>query len=98
MPGKPAWAGFFFGASGRTLSLGGERPLLALQGEGLANGKGFAGDCESEGSRMAKRWFDEQEADMRRHRGVRSPKSLKPKTCTELCGVDPTDISVKVGA
>ena len=90
--------GFFFGASGRTRSLGGERPLLALQGEELADGKGIACDCESEGSRMAKRWFDEQEADMRRHRGVRSPKFLKPKTCTELGGVDPTDISVTVVA
>lgn len=59
----------FFGAPGMAHSLGSESPLLALQGEELANGKGFAGDCESEGSRMAKRWFDEQEADMRRHRG-----------------------------
>lgn len=46
---------------------------------------------------MAKRWFDEQEVDMRRCGRVRSPKSLKPKTCTECHGVDPTDISVKVG-
>jgi hypothetical protein len=79
-------------------SLGGESPLLALQGEELAKGKGFAGDCESEGSRQAKRWSDEQEADMRRRSGVRSPKSPKPETCTERYGVDPTDISVKVGA
>lgn len=56
--------------------LGGESPLLALQGEELAEGRGFVGDCESEGSRMAKRWSDEQEADMRRRNGVRSPKSL----------------------
>ena len=47
---------------------------------------------------MAKRWSDEQEADMRRRSGVRSPKSPKPKTCTERYDVDPTDISVKVGA
>ena len=46
---------------------------------------------------MAKRWFDEQEVDMRRCGRVRSPKSLKPQTCTECHGVDPTDISVKVG-
>ncbi len=47
---------------------------------------------------MAKRWSDEQEADTRRHRGVRSPNSLKPDAYTEDDGVDPTDISVKVGA
>ncbi len=47
---------------------------------------------------MAKRWPDEQEADMRRCTGVRWPNSLKPETCTERCGVYPTGISVKVGA
>jgi hypothetical protein len=46
---------------------------------------------------MAKRWLDEQEADTRRHAGVRRPKSPKPETCTERHGVDPTGISVKVG-
>ncbi len=60
---KAARAGYFSGAPGRAHLLGGESPLLARQGEQLANGKGFAGDCESEGSRMAKRWPDEQEAD-----------------------------------
>ena len=88
----------FFGAPGRAHLLGGVSPLLARQGEELANGKGFAGDCESEGSRMAKRWPDEQEADTRRCTGVRWPKSSKPKTCTERYDVDPTGISVKVGA
>ena len=66
--------------------------------EELAAGKGFAGDCESEGSRRAKRWPDEQEADIGRRTGVRCPKSSKPETCTERCDVDPTGISVKVGA
>ena len=47
---------------------------------------------------MAKRWPDEQEADMRRRSGVRSPISSKPETCTERCDVDPAGISVKVGA
>ena len=88
--------GSSFGAPGRTHLIGGESPLLARQGEELAKGKGFAGDCESEGSRTAKRWPDVQEADTRRRTGVRSPKSSKPKTCTET--VDPTGISVKVGA
>ena len=46
---------------------------------------------------MAKRWPDSRRADMRRRIGVRCPKSLKPETCTERCGVDPTGISVKVG-
>ena len=74
---------FFLGAPGRAHLLGGESPLLARQGEELARGKGFAGDCESEGSPMAKRWPDEQEADMRRRTGERWPNSPKPKTCTE---------------
>ena len=47
---------------------------------------------------MAKRWPDEQEADTRRRIGVRCPTSSKPETCTEWCDVDPTGISVKVGA
>lgn len=47
---------------------------------------------------MAKRWPDEQEADMRRRIGVRWRYSLKPETCTERYDVDPTGISVKVGA
>src|SRR5665647_1193439 len=96
------WAGpvpaFFFGAPGRAHLLGGKSPLLARQGEELAQDKGFAGDRESEGSLVAKRWPDEQEADMRRRIGVRWPNSSKPETCTERCGVDPTGISVKVGA
>jgi len=72
-PRSSLMPGVFNSASGRAYSLGGESPLLALQGEELANGKGFAGDCESKGSRMAKRWFDEQEVDMRRYGRVRSP-------------------------
>jgi len=47
---------------------------------------------------MAKRWRDEQEADTRRRCGVSRPKYAKPDTCTERSGVDPTRISVKVGA
>jgi hypothetical protein len=74
---------FFFGAPGRAHLLGGESPLLARQGEELARGKGFAGDCESEGSPMAKRWPDEQEADTRRRARVRWQSLPKPKTCTE---------------
>ncbi|WP_255503042.1 group II intron maturase-specific domain-containing protein [Cupriavidus sp. UME77] len=35
---------------------------------------------------------------MRRCIGARWPESPKPSTCTERCGVDPTGISVKVGA
>jgi len=31
-------------------------------GKGIANGKGVAGDCESEGSRMANLWSDEQKS------------------------------------
>ena len=90
--------GRFHCAPGRALLLGGESPLPARQGERLADGKGYAGDRGSEGSRMAKRWPDEQEADTRRRIGVRWPNSLKPGTCTERCGVYPTGISVKAGA
>ena len=46
----------------------------------------------------AKRWPDEQEADRRRHGGVRRRISSKPETCTERRDVYPTGISVKVGA
>ena len=38
------------------------------------------------------------EADTRRYSGVRRPISSKPDTCTERCDVDPTGLSVKVGA
>lgn len=40
----------FIGAPGRARSLRGESPPHTRQGEVLARGKGFAGDCESEGS------------------------------------------------
>src|SRR5690606_38520364 len=56
-------SGFFVCAPGRAHPLEGASPLLARQGEELAHGKGFAGDRESEGSRVAKRWPDAQEAD-----------------------------------
>ncbi len=35
---------------------------------------------------------------MRRHGGARRPISSKPETCTERRDVNPTGISVKVGA
>ncbi len=35
---------------------------------------------------------------MRRHGGVRQPLLLKPETCTERRDVNPTGMSVKVGA
>ncbi|SDW30545.1 hypothetical protein SAMN05443545_101553 [Aidingimonas halophila] len=41
----------------------------------------------------AKRWSEEQEADTRRHDGVRWLKSSKPGTCTERHDVNPTGIS-----
>ncbi len=48
---KPALTGgIFYGAPGRAHSLRGESPPHTRQGEVLARGKGFAGDCESEGS------------------------------------------------
>lgn len=59
----------FVGAPGRAHPLGGVSPLLARQGEELAEGKGYLGDRGSEGSWMAKRWPDEQEADEACQRG-----------------------------
>ena len=83
---------------GRAHLLGGESPLLARQGEELAERQGCSGRLEIWRKPKAKRWPDEQEADTRRRCGVRRPISSKPNTCTEHNGVDPTGISVKVGA
>src|ERR1700681_2869521 len=46
-----ASARFFCGAPGRAHSLGGESPLHSRHGQVLAEGNGFPGDRESEGSR-----------------------------------------------
>ena len=89
---------FFIGAPGRAHSLGGESPLLARQGEELAERQGCRGRLRIWRKPKAKRWPDEQEADKRRHGGVRRPISSKPETCTERRNVNPTGISVKVGA
>lgn len=43
--------GLFLGAPGRAHSLGGESPLHSRHGQVLAEGNGFPGDRESEGSR-----------------------------------------------
>ena len=45
---------------------------------------------------LAKRWLDEQEADIRHGMWVRLHKSSNPDTCTEACYVYRTGISVKV--
>jgi hypothetical protein len=42
---------FLFGAPDRAHSLGGESPLHSRHGQVLAEGNGFPGDRESEGSR-----------------------------------------------
>jgi hypothetical protein len=50
--GSPSHGGAsFFGAPGRAHSLGGESPLHSRHGQVLAEGNGFPGDRESEGSR-----------------------------------------------
>jgi hypothetical protein len=89
---------FSLGAPGRAHLLGGESPLLARQGEELAERQGCRGRLRIWRKPKAKRWSDEQEADTRRRSGVRRPISSKPETCTERYDVNPTDISVKVGA
>ena len=89
---------FFCGAPGRAHLLGGGSPLLARQGEELAERQGCSGRLEIWRKPKAKRWPDEQEADRRRHGGVSRPLSAKPETCTERRDVYPTGISVKVSA
>ena len=85
-------------APGRAHSLGGERPLHTRQGEVLAQRQG----CPSRGGirrkPQAKRCSDEQPADRRRRSWVSRRVPAKPSTCTEGCGVNPTEISVKASA
>jgi hypothetical protein len=88
----------FYCAPGRAHSLGGESPLLTRQGEELAERQGCRGRLRIWRKPKAKRWPDEQEADRRRHGGVRRRLSSKPETCTERRDVYPTGISVKVCA
>jgi len=90
--------GFLHCAPGRAHPFGGVSPLLARQGEELAERQGCRGRLRIWRKPKAKRWPDEQEADTRRYSGVRRPLSSKPETCTERCDVNPTGISVKVGA
>ena len=47
---RPAWA----------QSYGLKSLVCPSSGKDIANGKGIASDCESEGSRMANLWSDEQ--------------------------------------
>jgi hypothetical protein len=64
----------------------------------LAERQGCRGRLRIWRKPKAKRWPDEQEADSRRRVWVRRPLSSKPDTCTARHGVDPTGISMKVGA
>src|SRR5216110_3474935 len=91
-------SGLFFCAPGRAHVLGGESPLHTRQGEVLAERQGCRGRLRIRRKLKAKRWPDEQEADMRRRSGVSRQISVKPDTCTERCDVYPTGISVKVRA
>ena len=49
---RPAWA----------QSYGFKSLVCPSSGKDIANGKGVVGDYESEGSRMANLWFDEQKS------------------------------------
>jgi hypothetical protein len=69
----PLVRGGCFGAPGRAHSLGGGSPLLARQGEELAERQGCSGRLELWRKLKAKRWPDEQETDTRRHGGVSRP-------------------------
>ena len=81
--------------------LGGASPLLARQGEQLAEGKGAHREVGSEGSLRtlaftAKHWLDEQEPHTRQQRGMRRRNSSKSNTCTERAAVYAASISGKV--
>ena len=76
----PPKAALFACAPGRAHSLGGASPLLARQGEELAERQGCRGRLRIWRKPKAKRWPDEQEADTRRRSGVRWHVSSKPET------------------
>ena len=88
----------FLCAPGREHVREGGSPLLARQGEGLAERQGCRGRLRIRRKPKAKRWSEEQEADMRQRSGVRCRVSSKSETCKERYDVDPTGLSVKVGA
>ncbi|MCK6405904.1 MAG: hypothetical protein L6Q60_07790, partial [Rhodocyclaceae bacterium] len=54
--GLPKWQAFVFGAPGRAHLLGGGSPLLARQGEELAERQGCSGRLEIWRKPKAKRW------------------------------------------
>ena len=95
---SPASCGAFFlvRPAGRT-RLGGASPLHTRHGEVLAEGKGSLGDWRSEGSRKQSAGATNRKRIEATRRGERA-KDAKPDTCTERGDVDPTRISVKVGA
>ena len=53
---------FFCGAPGGRTFQRVQVPNPPGSGKDIANGKGVVGDCESEGSRMANLWSDEQKS------------------------------------
>lgn len=60
-------------------------------GKDIANGKGVHRKVESEGSRLANLWSDEQKPHMRLSLRVRLPYNSKPNNYTESCLVNVAD-------
>ena len=66
-------------------------------GKDIAEGKGVAGDCKSEGSRMwgtnpwANLWSDGQKPYRRLYMRVSLPHKMKPDSYTESCAVNAAD-------
>ena len=88
----------FLCAPGRAHSLGGESSLHTRHGEVLAEGKGVAGDCESEGSRRQSAGLTNRKRIGGDAGGRDGTHRQSPVLAREPSGVDPTGISVKVGA
>ena len=61
---------------------------LPGSGKDIAKGKGVRREAESEGSRMANLWPDEQKPYIRLSLGIRPLRRLKSNSYTELAVVD----------
>ena len=78
---RPAWAQSY-GLKSLTHPSSGKR---------IVNGKGVLGDKESEGSRMANLWSDEQKSHIRHILWVRLHSKLKPNNYSRTKDVNVAD-------
>lgn len=82
---------FFKGAPGGRTFQGVQVPNPPGSGKGIANGKGVHREVESEGSRMANLWSDEQKSHKRLGMRIRLPYKSKSNNYTESCLVNVAD-------